>query len=217
MRLGSGRWTGSLSTVVAAVLVYGLFRLAVRPAMVRELVQAEDEVAALTLRRDQDGAENPGLLGKEATELAGELTRTRRRVAALGGILATPGEAESVLQSLGNTALAVGVRFQRFAPEPEYRLDGFLASAASVVAEGTFFDFVNFFERLSLSPYLVLVEDLTLEGTASGVLRGQFTAVTVRAAEAGVDAAPNVDPVSGASEPEEPAKPEGWVEGESGK
>jgi hypothetical protein len=210
MRLAPGRWAGPAPLVLAALVVYGLFRVAVRPAMLVETGRIEDALAGLKSRPGPDGA-GPGPGGDETAELAGELMRIQARVAALGGVLASPDEAESVLQSLGNTAHAAGVRFLRFAPEPEYRLDGYLASAVSVVAEGSFFDFLNFFEELSRSPYLVLIEDLTLEGAPGGLLRGQFTALTVRSAEARLDRTPGVEMISTAPESDEP------MEGGSGK
>ena len=184
------RWAGAGSFLAAAALSYAVFRLGVRPGMVLEAERVEEEVARL------NAPAPAGPDAGEAADLAGERTRVEERVAALRGILATSGESEAVLQSLGATAAAAGVRFLRFAPEPGYRLDGYQASAVSVVAEGAFGDFLRFFERVSLSPHLVLMEEVTLEGTPGELLQCRFVAVTVRAVE---------DLVPEMPDPEEPA------------
>lgn len=175
------RWAGSF--LAAAALSYAVFRWGVRPRMVLETREVEAEVARLNTLADPGRAGLPGPDAGQAAELAGERTRVEERVAALAGILATPGESEAVLQSLGATAAAAGVRFLRFAPEPEYQLDGYLASAVSILAEGAFVDFLRFFERVSLSPHLVLMEEVSLETGPGELLQCRFVAVTVRVAE----------------------------------
>ena len=184
-----GLRTGVL-LLAAAAMVQGGFRLLVRPARAAALSAAETATARLAARLAEteevaapDGLEDGFDDGDgewEAEALAEELRRTRERVEALGGILARGGEAESVLHSLAPLAAEEGVAFRRFAPEPEYRLDGYTARAASVVAEGRFFDFTRFFERLSLLPQLVLIEDLEFRSAAGGRLASRFVAVTVR-------------------------------------
>ena len=164
--------------------------------MVLETQRIEEEMARLNTPPDMGRAGLPGPNAGEAAELAAELARVAERVEALRGILATSGETEGVLQSLGATAAAAGVRFLRFAPEPGYRLDGYLASAVSIIAEGAFVDFLRFFERVSLSPHLVLMEEVAFERAPGDLLRCRFVAVTFRAAE---------DFVEGGSETEEPA------------
>lgn len=182
MRAGS-RWAEVGLFLAVAAIAYGLFRLAVRPAMVAEAGRVEDEVARMNAQRASDAGPSGGE-AERAAELVRELGRVEERVAALSGILATSAEAEAVLRSLGATAAEAGVRFVRFAPEPAYRLDRYEASAVSVVAEGTFFDFLGFFERVSLSPHLVLVEEVALERGEGDLLQCRFVAVTVRPAEA---------------------------------
>ena len=187
-----GLRTGVL-LLAAAAMVQGGFRLLVRPARAAALSAAEEETARLAARLAETEAAAPDSFADgfddglgdgdgewEAEALAEELRRTRERVEALGGILARGGEAESVLHSLAPLAAEEGVAFRRFAPEPEYRLDGYTARAASVVAEGRFFDFTRFFERLSLLPQLVLIEDLEFRSAAGGRLASRFVAVTVR-------------------------------------
>ncbi len=195
MRGSAFRWAGAGSFLAAAVLAYAVFRLGVRPGMVLEAERVEEEVARL------HAPAPAGPDAGEAAELAGERARVEERVAALRGILATSGESEAVLQSLGATAAAAGVRFLRFAPEPGYRLDGYQASAVSVVAEGAFGDFLRFFERVSLSPHLVLMEEVTLERTPGDLLQCRFVAVTVRAVEDLVPETPDLEePASGSPE-----------------
>ena len=187
MTPAGSRWAGVGVPLVAAAIAYCLFRLAVRPAMVAEARSVEDEVARMNAQARMSDAGRSGAEAEEAAALVAELRRVEERVAALSGILATSTEAETVLRSLGATASAAGVRFVRFAPEPAHRLDGYVASAVSVIAQGTFFEFLRFFERLSLSPHLVLVEDVALERGEGDLLECRFVAVTVRAAEAGSD------------------------------
>lgn len=208
MRRGGPRWAQVGFCLIAAAVAYGLFRLAVRPAMVAEARRVEDEVARMNARAQASAAGHSGSEVEEAAELVRELGRVEERVAALSGMLATPAEAEAVLRSLGATASEAGVRFVRFAPEPAYRLDGYVATAVSVVAEGTFFEFLHFFERVSLAPHLVLVEEVTLEQGVDDLLQGRFVAVTVRPAEA-VVAQPNArDGAAAGPAPEEPVAEE---------
>ena len=186
--------------VMTGLVVYGAFRFAIRPGMVSELKSVEDQVAELRVRVATEEAERSDSDIEGSTDIAGELARTQERVTALAGILATPREADAVLQSLGFMASESGVRFLRFAPEPEYRLDGYLARAASVVAEGAFFEILSFFERVSLSPHLVLVEDVGLELGPGGVIRCRFVAVTVRAAGDGLGSDHESAPVATGSD-----------------
>lgn len=195
------RWARAGSFLAAAAVAYAVFRLGVRPEMVVEIRRVEEEMARLNAPADTGRAGLSGPDAGEAAQLAGELARVEERVAALRGILATAGEPEAVLQSLGATAAAAGVRFLRFAPEPGYRLDGYLASAVSIVAEGTFVDFLRFFERVSLSPHLVLIEEVALERAPGDFLQCRFVAVTVRAAGDFVAEGPETEePASGGAE-----------------
>lgn len=169
--------------------------------MVLEARRAEEETARLNAPPNTGRGGPSGPDGGEAAELAGELARVEERVLALRGIVATAGESEAVLQSLGATAAAAGVRFLRFAPEPGYRLDGYLASSVSIVAEGAFADFLRFFERVSLSPHLVLMEEVALERAPGDLLQCRFVAVTVRAAGDFVVGGPETaEPTSGRGE-----------------
>lgn len=169
--------------------------------MVLEAQRVEGEVARWNTPAIAGRARPPGGDAGEAAGLAGELARVEERVAAFRGILATAGESDAVLHSLGAAAAAAGVRFLRFAPEPEYQLDGYLASAVSVVAEGAFVDFLRFFERVSLSPHLVLMEEVALERAPGDSLQCRFTAVTVRPAEdAGLEGQHPQTPALGSSE-----------------
>ncbi len=189
------------SFLAAAAVAYAVFRFGVRPGMVLETRQVEEEIARLNTPANTASAGPAGPDAGEAAELAGELNRVEERVAALAGILAASGESEAVLQSLGAAAAAAGIRFLRFAPEPGYQLDGYLASAVSVVAEGAFVDFLRFFERVSLSPHLVLMEEVLVERTPGDLLQCRFVAVTVRAVEGFVVGGPETAaPASGSSE-----------------
>ena len=196
MRRPAFGWAEAGSLLALAAVAYAVFRLGVRPGMVLDVQRVEEEVAGLNTPAPAGRAAPSGSDAGEAAQLVGELTRVEARVAALRGILATSGESEAVLQSLGATATAAGVRFLRFAPEPGYRLDGYLASAASVVAEGAFGDLLRFFDRVSLSPHLVLMEEVAFEPAPGDLLQCRFVAVTVRAAE---------DSAAGSPEPAEPA------------
>ena len=192
------RWAGAGPLLAAAALAYAVFRLGVRPGMVVGIERVGEETARLNAPATAGGAGLPGPDAGEAAELAGELVRVEERVAALRGILANPGETEAALQSLGATAAAAGVRFLRFAPEPGYQLDGYLAGAVSIVAEGAFGDFLRFFDRVSLLPHLVLMEEVALERAPGDLLRCRFVAVTVRAAGDPVVAGPEGEaPASG--------------------
>lgn len=153
--------------------------------MVLEAQRVEEEVDRWNTPAIASRARPPGGDAGEVAELARELVRVEERVAALRGILAATGESEAVLHSLGAAAAAAEVRFLRFAPEPEYQLDGYLASAVSVVAEGAFADFLRFFEGVSLSPHLVLMEEVALERAPGDLLQCRLTAVTVRPGEDG--------------------------------
>ena len=195
--------------LAAAAIAYCLFRLALRPAMVAEARQVEDELARMSAQAKMREAGPSGAGAEEAEELARALSHVEERVAALSGILATSAEAETVLRSLGATASAAGVRFVRFAPEPATRLDGYLASAVAVVAEGTFFDFLRFFDRISVSPHLVLVEDVALERGVDDLLQCRFVAVTVRAGGAEGRSSNAGEIPSTGTRPEEPPGKEG--------
>lgn len=187
------RWAGAGPFLAAAALAYAVFRLGVRPGMVLETQRVEEEMARLSAPANPGRAGVPDPDAGEAAELAGELVRVEERVTALRGILATSGETEAVLQSLGAAAAAAGVRFLRIAPEPAYQLDGYLAGAVSVVAEGAFVDFLRFFDRVSLLPHLVLLEEVALERAPGDLLRCRFAAVTVRAAGDFVVAGPEAE------------------------
>ena len=201
MRRSRFRWAGAGSFLAVVALAFAVFRLGVRPGMVGEAQRVEEEVARLSTPANADRAAASGSGAGEAAELARALSGVEERVAALRGILATSGESEAVLRSLGATAAATGVRFLRFAPEPGYQLDGYLASAVSIVAEGAFVDFLRFFERVSLSPHLVLMEEVALERMPGDLLQGRFVAVTVRAAEETVAGGPGApEPASGCAE-----------------
>ncbi len=183
MRRSSGGrphgWAGLAPFLVAALLAQGGFRLLMRPGKVEAIRAASDEAARLRLRLDA-GADAGAL---EASRLAGELAGVSSRVAALRGTLARDGEAEAVLHALASLAAEEGVRFRRFAPGAETRLDRYTARAATVAAEGGFFDFVDFFERVALLPHLVLIEEVQFEAVPDGFLRSRFVAVTVGGGE----------------------------------
>lgn len=183
MELSRG-WAAFAPFALAALLAHGGFRLLVRPSRTAALSRAEVETARVAARvAEGEGRGESAAGAAEAEDLGRQLARTRERVAALSGILASGEEAERVLHSLHSLAAEEGVQFRRFAPEPEYRLDGYLARAASVVAEGGFFDFLRFFERVSLMPQLVLIEELEFDGSSGESLRGRFAAVTMRTLE----------------------------------
>lgn len=200
MRRPRFRWAGAGSFLGVVAVAYAVFRLGVRPEMVGEARRVEEEVARLSAPANADRAGPSGPDAGEAA-LVRELSGVEERVAALRGILATSGESEAVLQALGATASATGIRFLRFAPEPGYQLDGYLASAVSIVAEGAFVDFLRFFERVSLLPHLVLMEEVALERTPGDLLQGRFVAVTVRAAgEIVVEGPGAAEPAPGGAE-----------------
>lgn len=165
--------------------------------MVAEIRGVEEVVVRWNTQANAGRDGSSGADAAESAELAAELARVEARVAALRELVANSGESQAVLQSLGATAAATGVRFLRFAPEPGYQLDGYLASAVSVVAEGAFVDFLRFFERVSLSPHLVLTEEVALERGPGDLLQCRFVAVTVRTAGNSVLEGPG---------PEEPAQ-----------
>lgn len=195
------RWARAGSFLAAAALAYAVFRLGVRPGMILETRRVEEETARLNAPANAGRGAFSDPDAAEAAELAGELARVEERVVALRGILATAGESEAVLQSLGAAAAAAGVRFVRFAPEPGYRLDEYLASSVSIIAEGAFADFLRFFERVSLSPHLVLMEEVALERTPGDLLRCRFVAVTIRVAGDFVVGGPETaEPASGRAE-----------------
>ncbi len=193
------RWRAIAPFLAAGFVAYGAFRLLIRPGMVRELQQLESEVAEGEARLAGDDT-SPPESGESPGETRDELARLRVRIAALSVGLAKPSEAEAALRSLGALASDAGVRFLRFAPEPEVRLDGYLARAVSVQAEGSFFNFLGFFEQVSLLPHLVLVEDIGMEVAAGGLVRCRFVAVAVRSAEA----APSPVPMAGGDGFEKP-------------
>lgn len=189
------RWAEVGLFLVIAATAYSVFRLAVRPAMAAGARRVEEEVARMSARTPVNPSGSSGAGAEPATEIARALSDVEERVAALSGILANADEAETVLRSLGATASAVGVRFVRFAPEPSTRLDEYRANAVSVVAEGTFFDLLRFFDRISLAPNLVLVEEVALERGAGDLLQCRFVAVTVDASGGGADS-PNAQEIT---------------------
>lgn len=195
MRRRAFRWAGAGSVLAVVAAACAGYRFGVRPGIVGEAQRVEEELARLATPASAGRDAPSGPDAGEAAVLAGELRGVGERVAALRGTLATAGEAEAVLESLGAAASAAGIRFLRFAPEPGYRLDGYLASAVSIVAEGAFVDFLGFFDAVSLSPHLVLMEEVAFERTPGDLLQCRFVAVTMRAVE---------DSVTGGAGPEEP-------------
>ena len=166
-------------------MLQGAFRLFVRPQLLAELARTEGEVVALA---PQLRGGSPGHRETQAPaidELGAELARATERIAMLTGSLAAPRDAEPVLNSLPRLASQEGVHFRRFAPEPEYRLDDYRGRAASVVAEGSFFELLGLFERISRLPQLVLIEDLELQAAPDGLVQCRFVAVSVRVADTG--------------------------------
>lgn len=195
---GRSRWAVLGPFVVAGLMAQGAYRLLVRPGLLSELSRIEGEVADLR-PRSGGGAGDSDTGVAAAEEIRAELERTAERVAVLAGILPARAEAEPELHSLQALAARAGVRFRRFAPEPEYRLDGYRARAASVVAEGSFFELLGLFERISRLPQLVLIEDLDLRAAPEDLLECRFVAVSVRAAETGIGLASGADPTGGAA------------------
>ncbi len=170
--------------LLAAGVSYGSYRMLVRPRRTATLFEAENTAAGLAATlAEAVAAPGAGMREGESRALADDLEKTRERLTALRGILSRSGEAEAVLHSLPVLAAEAGVEFGRFAPEPEYRLDGYTARAVSVVAEGEFFGFVHFFDRVSALPQLVLIEELELRASAGGRLASRLVAVTMRPSE----------------------------------
>ena len=168
--------------MVAGLLAQGAFRVLLRPQLLADLAATAAETAGLAPQRP--GAAETRQPG--AGDLDSDLTRTGERVAGLVRTLGIPTESGAVLQSLPALASAAGVRFRRFAPEPEYRLDGHRARAAAVTAEGGFFDLLGLFERIARLPQLVLIDELELEAGPDGLIECRFVAVSLRVAETGM-------------------------------
>ena len=195
-------WAAAAPFVLVAILVVAGYRIVFRPARITALEGAEAAAAQLRARLAGSGGGEPLPDSGEAEQVRTERDRLEAEVRQRSGLLAYGDEAERILASLGALAAEEGVRFRRFAPEPEYRLHRYTVRSAVVAAEGRFFGFLRFFERIAAMPQLVLIEQLAFEtaGHADGRLHARFVAVTV-----GAEGSPP-DPANAAAPPEGPRR-----------
>ncbi len=176
-----------LSFAVAALALQAGFRLWIRPDKLGALNQERDRIARLTaeLRAIEDPAAG-GAARQAADAVRADLDRTLRQVEVLRGVLGAEAEAAGILDSIAGIASDEGLRLRRFAPDPAFPIGPFLAHTATVEAEGRYFDFLRFFERIAELGRVVVVDEFDLLAPAEpgGLLTGRFVAMTV-AAESG--------------------------------
>ncbi len=166
--------------VIALGIQFG-FRLFVRPAKQAALLAEESRVARLG--DDLRSAEASGGDGdRKVAEVArADLDRQARQVEILRGVLSAGQQAQELLDSLAAAATEEGLRMRRFAPEPAFSMGPFTARSAAVEAEGNYFDFVRFFERVAGFGKAIVIDDFELSAPAEpgGALSGRFVAVVI--------------------------------------
>lgn len=123
---------------------------------------------------------------EDGAAVASELERSRRQLEALRSMVPPAPEAETLLHSLPGLAAEEGLTVRRFAPEPEPAPGAYGTEygerPATMEADGEFFEFVRFLERIAALPRLVLVEELDLRESPGGEehLAGRLAVAVLR-------------------------------------
>ena len=182
MTASSGRSVGALPLVAAAALGWFGYRAAVFPERREALEAVRNEsgrLAAEIAERNREAAASgapEAAPPDDAAAVARELERSRRRLARLGTLAPASSEAEELLHTLPGLAGDEGLAVRRFAPEGGREVGRYTARIGVLDAEGAYFDFVGFFERVAEIPRFVLAEEFELadSGTGDGPLRGRI-------------------------------------------
>ncbi len=175
-------WARAAPFALASVVAWGAYRTAIRPARVAALSAADAAASGLRQRLARAEALSPDFDVQEKERVTDQLAQLAAEVDRRNRSLASSDLGDQVLASLSALAAEEGVRFRRFAPEPETRASGYALRAAVVSAEGSFFDFLRFFERVAAMTPLVLIEEAAFEasGQGDGRLAARFVAVSVQ-------------------------------------
>lgn len=182
MPASSGRAAGALPLLAAAALGWFGYRTVFFPERREALEAVRNESARLTAEiaernRQAAASDAPEAAPPDdAAAVARELERSRRRLARLGTLAPAPSEAEELLHTLPGLAGDEGLAVRRFAPEGDREVGRYTARVGVLDAEGTYFDFVGFFERVAEIPRFVLAEEFELadSGAGEGRLRGRI-------------------------------------------
>ena len=166
---------GLLPLFAAAAVGWFSWRAIFFPERRSAIEAIRGEAARLAARLEESNREErarQGPPGEAPTDdgaaLTAELERSRRQLGALRSLVPAAPEAEALLHSLPAVAAEEGLTVHRFAPDEEHDRDGYGARPATMDAEGEFFDFIRFFERVAASSHLVLVEEVELRGPPDG-------------------------------------------------
>ncbi len=173
-----------LAFVALAVAVQIGFRLWVRPGREAAMNRERDRVVRLTADlRAREEPEAGGAERREADILRADLERTVQRVETLHRILGAGTEASGILDSIAGIASEEGLRLRRFAPELSYPMGPFRAWSATVEAEGRYFDFLRFLDRIAGLEQAVVIDEFDLSAPVDpgGLLTGRFVAMAIAA------------------------------------
>ena len=210
---------GILPIVAAAAVGWFGYRTIFFPERRGAIEAIRGEAARLAARLEESDREERarGMLpeaapDEDAAAVASELERSRRQLGALRSMVPPASEAETLLHSLPGIAAEEGLAVRRFAPEPERPVgetgreygEAYDERPATMEAEGDFFEFVRFLERVAALPRLVLVEELDLRESPGGArhLSGRLVVVVLSreesaAGESGSGRTNGEDPAAG--------------------
>lgn len=182
MTASPGRAVGALPLLAAAAVGWFGYRTVFFPdrrdglaAIRNESARLATEIAERTREAAAAGAPEAAP-PDDAAAVARELERSRRRLARLGTLAPAPSEAEELLHALPGLAGDEGLTVRRFAPEGDREIGRYTARIGVLDAEGAYFDFVRFFERVAEIPRFVFAEEFELadSGAGDGRLRGRI-------------------------------------------
>lgn len=170
---------GILPLVAAAAVGWFGYRTIFFPERRSAIEALRGETARLAARLEESEREERarGMLpeaapAEDAAAVASELERSGRQLEALRSMVPPAPEAEILLHSLPGLAAEEGLTVRRFAPEPEPAPGGYGREygerPATMEADGDFFEFVRFLERVAALPRLVLIEELDLRESSGG-------------------------------------------------
>lgn len=215
---------GILPLVAAAAVGWFGYRTIFFPERRSAIEAIRGETARLAARLEESDREErarqlapEAAPAEDAAAVASELERSRRQLGALRSMVPAPPEAEALLHSLPGLAAEEGLTVRRFAPDPERAVgeygEVYDERPATMEADGGFFEFVRFLDRVAALPRLVLVEELDLRESsgADEHLSGRLLLAVLsreeaargepdgRRAEGGAGAAPSSPVLAGAA------------------
>ncbi len=184
---------GVLPLVAAAAVGWFGYRTIFFPERRSAIEAIRGETAGLAARLEESEREErarrmvpEAAPAEDGAAVASELERSRRQLEALRSMVPPAPEAETLLHSLPGLAAEEGLTVRRFAPEPEpvpgaYGRE-YGERPATMEADGDFFEFVRFLERIAALPRLVLVEELDLRESPGGEehLSGRLAVAVLR-------------------------------------